>query len=98
MATHTPGPWQVSRNACGELAPFDMDEGRSLLSCEVENPLPLAEREANAALIAAAPELLEALTALVNWGWEHTSPCDDDSPNDLLVKACEVIVKAGGEL
>lgn len=57
---HTPGPWIVQRSILGELEPFGPD-GRHLLSCEVADALPLKEREANGALMAAAPDLLQAL-------------------------------------
>lgn len=57
---HTPGPWTVARSVLGELEPFGPD-GRHLLSCEVACSRPLKEREANGALIAASPDLLEAL-------------------------------------
>lgn len=60
---HTPGPWEVVRSWRGELEPFDAKNDHHLLSSE--SPLPLEEREANAHLIAAAPELLEALEALM---------------------------------
>ncbi len=57
---HTPGPWTVQRSMAGELEPFGPD-GRHLLSCEIADALPLKEREANGALMAAAPDLLRAL-------------------------------------
>lgn len=53
---HTVGPWIVQRNMIGELTPFN-DYGQPLLHSESE--IPLQERDANAALIAAAPDLLE---------------------------------------
>ena len=56
--THTPGPWIVDRSMCGELEPFDK-HGRHLLNSA--GPLPLKRREANACLIAAAPDLLACL-------------------------------------
>ena len=61
-----------------------------------------AEIDANANLIAAAPELLAALEALKEWGCTHTSPAvgvtitPDNSPHDLLVAACGAIAKAKG--
>lgn len=71
MNAHTKGPWTVQRLSNGstliQLAEADIDV------CQVFRPYPLkgegpdtGERQAaNASLIAAAPELLEALEALV---------------------------------
>jgi hypothetical protein len=39
-------------------------------------------------------ELLAALKALTDWGREHTSPTDHNSPHALLVNACRAIDKA----
>jgi len=55
----TPGPWAVQRSRLGELEPYGPD-GVHLLSSEVDDARPIEEREANAALIETAPELLEA--------------------------------------
>ncbi len=48
------GPWNVARASDGTLQPFDKD-GRHLLSGKGDNPLPQAEREANAILMSMAP-------------------------------------------
>ena len=61
---HTPGPWAISRHATPEYAPQcgvyseADDAGRDLAIAKGSNA------EANAALIAAAPELLEAANLL----------------------------------
>lgn len=39
-------------------------------------------------------ELLETLRALTNWGRDHTSPRDPNTPHDLLVRAVKVIDEA----
>jgi hypothetical protein len=60
---HTPGPWEVvpedraeSRWVIGD------EEGGSIASCEPAGPwITLAQADANARLISAAPELLAAL-------------------------------------
>ena len=57
-------------------------------------PSPYTTARANACLIAAAPELLAALEALVDWGREHTSPSDANSPHALLADAAHAINKA----
>ena len=54
------------------------------------------ERERVGQLFAAAPELLEALTALLDWCREHTSPIQPNSPHELLVTSCAAIAAAAG--
>lgn len=64
-AQHTPGPWSFSRT-CDILAPIG-DTGKQGIIAKVRviyAPSGEAERRANARLIAAAPELLEALRPL----------------------------------
>lgn len=62
MSAHTPGPWQVNHND-----PFQVCD-----ACDARGCGPIAtmlgtaaEKRANARLIAAGPELLEALEAVV---------------------------------
>lgn len=64
-ATHTPGPWELGQNfsyetalvsSNGETVAYAAWDGGSGCHLEIKNP-------ADAALIAAAPELLEALEA-----------------------------------
>jgi hypothetical protein len=42
-------------------------------------------------------ELLAALKALTDWGREHTSPLDQNSPHALLISACRAIERAEGK-
>ncbi len=60
MSKHTPGPWF----AMGKSINLERD-GLAMLTrlarCDSYREIPLAEAEANARLIAAAPNLLEAL-------------------------------------
>ncbi len=60
-----------------------------------------AERKQRAAAAAkakrladAAPALLDALRALVDWGRDHTSPLDADSPHALLIVGAAAIAQA----
>lgn len=69
---HTPGNWQVHRWGADDDT-FDILVADRLLARlepvadgPEETPLPVEEIEANARLIAAAPELLAALTIAVN--------------------------------
>ena len=65
MSRHTPGPWVVRHDdmVCSK-------EGRIIADCEstsynMRPAPPIAEDKANAALIAAAPAMYEALQAIV---------------------------------
>lgn len=84
-AKHTPGPWLRDRESG-----FDCDvraaNGRKIASVNVQNQpkskegwaLRKKENEANARLIAAAPELLEALQEIADCGaeaWGEDRPC-----------------------
>ena len=63
MSKHTPGPWQTTKAGyrCGDLV-LPVSDARSI--CQVSTAH--AEHEANARLIAAAPELLAALKRAIN--------------------------------
>lgn len=67
MGRHTPGPWVWGENYEGlssteaDILSFGEWEGMWLTDCQVGNERKTNERKANARLIAAAPELLEAL-------------------------------------
>lgn len=60
---HTPGPWEVTRRP-GRMYVSDAN-GYNVMAGLSTSPLTMAELEANARLISAAPELLDALTDLV---------------------------------
>lgn len=66
MSKHTPGPWKVDDKTVGRYA------GVNIETCLLDrvasaghSPFELAEKQANARLIAAAPELLGWLKAVV---------------------------------
>lgn len=65
MTKHSPGPWVVGKSHAGTV----VLEQRGSYSAELARPVGLDREpevlEANARLIAAAPELLEALRELV---------------------------------
>lgn len=63
MRTHTPGPWSTGHNVYGHSQLAVMNE-RSVIVAEVTDWPKEDVAEANAALIAAAPELLAACEAL----------------------------------
>lgn len=84
---HTPGPWKWEGHALRPLNPepnlhaihtiFEVDHFAWGFAFSKLEPL-LAEDEANRALIASAPELLEALTAAE----EFISGFEDDQAQD----------------
>jgi hypothetical protein len=97
MTAHTPGPWTVNEG--------DADPNTSLVqfSCGfVEVNGSRNRREANARLIAAAPDLLEALDGLIatvkhsiiSGDWVVDGACDPDMD---LGRAEKAIAKALGE-
>jgi hypothetical protein len=77
MSAHTPGPWEI-------MVPENR-RGQSLPPKVVKNGSPIAtlnitgtgDREANARLIAAAPEMLTALQAVVE-DWQIASETWED--------------------
>lgn len=77
---HTPGPWRthdVQPEIWTRQVWTDESHGSVMIATTGG-----VDKEANARLIAAAPELLAALKALVEWaaftgGWE--APCWDDA-------------------
>lgn len=100
ITEHTPGPWKVE----------PIESQRSLVYCRINGSQSLGfagvyklddkecqnECLANANLIAAAPELLEALETAVSWyqEWLELGPDAGDLSLDTLRKA---IAKAKGE-
>lgn len=80
---HTPGPWRVDETvALGAYGVWTDGECMRQV-CRVYNgvddSLPRQERDANARLIAAAPELLEALQVL----WKEVAESGNGWANDF---------------
>jgi hypothetical protein len=90
MADHTPGPWQaVEGKTTGRMVitPNARTKATRIVA-HIGGP----DRDANARLIAAAPELLEALVELLgidrmneNIGWRGPTPSD---PNLFQCEFC----------
>lgn len=89
---HTHGPWMVESSAVQTL--IVNDEGFHI--AEPFGGLLDNEQEANARLIAAAPELLAALELLLAWGRDNLSPVHNPGCHPLLLAAHEAIAKAKG--
>lgn len=93
---HTPGPWLVDAigNVWADRDTKICDMREQPKQAECYRKKSDAEHEANARLIAAAPELLEALETLSTEEWR-----DDDDPvlRAARVKARAAIAKAKGQ-
>lgn len=96
---HTPGPWFVDLKSTYGW-PAKLTPNLSIRPVLLGKIMPVAiakiqreclESEANARLIAAAPELLEALVALVD------DKSQERIPNRLWVAARSAIAKATGK-
>ena len=94
-AQHTPGPWSIEheKNGCGLFVMTGTRFSENI--CEVQN----ANKEANARLIAVAPELLEALASIANGntmqGVENFTHGDVIQKHYQIARAA--IAKAKGE-
>jgi len=89
MSKHTPGPWSVGRNFSDDCFVVTDEKCEIEIYCEHESQ---RKAKANAALIAAAPDLLEALQNLIACCSFPTSGNDAfqtavDSARTVLVKA-----------
>lgn len=95
---HTPGPWEVGQNS---QKTWVQGVG-NLVGCHLRN-CDRKHRNNNARLIAAAPELLAALLAMIEGDKEAIADADRFGipfPDELLTsyhQACAAIHKATGE-
>ena len=101
---HTPGPWVYeSEGKNNHLGKFCTEAGE--LICDFGHDIPYEGVPgnppdfANAHLIAAAPDLLEALgeaVSAIEW-WQHEHGCCHGATDDELNAARAAIAKAKGE-
>lgn len=90
---HTKGPWHLDTFDDGAMAIIP-DVGFTI--CPL-NPRIGFERDIpNFQLMAAAPELLDALNNLLNWGRDHISPVHNPEAHTMLIAAHNAINKATG--
>lgn len=100
----TPGPWAVEHEPffikvwaddCVLSEQYLPEEGEDVTHLEFREELDRAL--ANARLIAAAPELLEALVVAAGAIREICHVCDAALPNSTLERAARAIARARGE-
>jgi hypothetical protein len=93
---HTPGPWVASPAIrSGFTIDAKCDPWMIVTTSDEEGRYGSIETEANARLIAAAPDLLEALQALANMAESFPSELHKDHPDVIAARAA--IAKATGE-
>lgn len=87
--THTPGPWKLNAGVIEALV--DPENSQSYIApiCDVDMDWSTEIYKANAHLIAAAPELLEALKSLL----EASRELDQSATHDGL-NNCKAITQA----
>lgn len=105
MSGHTKGPWFADKCVEGTIGGIQDSHGEHVAQAQARQPLaagkPDYERKANARLIAAAPELLEALEGMTERYTELANSGDCgfwDCENENEVKAARAAIKkAKGE-
>ena len=99
-AKHTPGPWRVTARACNMidvLHAVDSPGAITMALCRVQARQSwIAEAEANANLIAAAPDMLEALRKAVVLLAGACVHSPELGPNDTYEAVSAAIAKATG--
>lgn len=92
MSKHTAGPWECVKRSHGAMLVRSEASGVNGYLAEIYSSRP-SERDANARLIAAAPELLDALIQIADAGDQEQSMYLD--PHIDMARAA--IAKATGE-
>lgn len=95
MSKHTQGIWEVFESDVSPPYVYTNGDQRNTISVSGGNP---EERLANANLIAAAPELLKTLKAMVVSlrAMAQINSISDEVSSSLFDQALEVIAKAEG--
>jgi hypothetical protein len=95
---HTPGPWEQDADTIIKFLGEDANGPHIQQICEItyahDPEESTKEAEANALLIAAAPELLEALEAMIRYG--EDGPAKRETGYEIEMRAKAAIRKAKG--
>lgn len=96
-AKHTPGSWeyQIDDHGRGRIYAGELWIGTTWKATGEGNNSPLAPADANAALIAAAPDLLEHCRTMLSW-WEKNSDVLKRFPTLAIDAIRAAILKAEG--
>lgn len=90
MSTHTPGPWQTDGSRVYHQA---NPGGRKTYVAETLGDPSIAARQANARLIAAAPELLDLLRLGLT---VNASDWDSPHPDEWARRVRELVARVEG--
>lgn len=85
---HTKGEWMI--DSANLTTVYSDDNGSNVADCNTQRPI--EENVCNAKLIAAAPELLEALQNLLAW-----ANIKEGSPSQHLADAANAAIKKATE-
>lgn len=100
MSNHTPGPWAVTSAPYGALrvGPALVEHpGREAVEyANARDRDLLAQRAADAALVAAAPDLLDMCERLLGFAWHYGSTSGVTAGGDMLAQAKALIAQAKG--
>ena len=93
---HTPGPWKVNKLVTGYYSINPVAGGVTIARCDTLDPFS-EKQQANARLIAAAPEMLEALIEVYS-AWRHTDNVTDPEAGgyEILNKIKGIIERVTG--
>lgn len=99
MNAFTPGPWAVNQRFEKPVVGYDVGDGDTPLPIvDIVHGYDKAQARANAKLIAAAPDMYEALQALVlEYGKQMASMQVVSPRRGLWRNACAALAKARGE-
>jgi hypothetical protein len=95
MTAHTPGPWVITPHPTPNVDVFGVGEVMDDKETQyaLSHTICYQNAEANARLIAAAPELLEALVEIM----EQVGGYVPDTDKSAWSRASQIIAKAKGE-
>jgi len=100
MSAFTKGPWEVSywRDGLGPDKPAVTASGATIAITHPAPICPIEESTANAHLIAAAPDMYEALDTILSWidNWSPNFEDDDEWVDDRK-RFDAILAKARGE-
>lgn len=97
---HTPGPWRTEVDIFRERLEIRSEDGNRIAVCMHDFPMSMQTHDANANLIAAAPEMLAELEAqrrACKWMPEAPDCSDADCTNQDSCSILKVISKAKGQ-